>query len=60
MKQISFTEFKKMTAAQIKDEPCMEVTGDGERLFIAVIGTEGLMIEQIKARCSQIDAARGK
>jgi len=60
MKQISLYEFKRMKAGEIKDSPCVEVTSDGDPLFICVVGVTGNMKTTITGHCSQIDAAMGK
>ena len=60
MKQISLYEFKRMKAGEIKDSPCVEVTSDGDPLFICVVGVTGYMKTTITGHCSQIDAAMGK
>ena len=60
MKQISLYEFKRMKAGEIKDSPCVEVTSDGDPLFICVVGAQGNMKSTIAGHCSQIDAAMGK
>jgi hypothetical protein len=60
MKQIPVSEFKKFKADQIKDNGCMELTSDGTPIAIVVVGAVGDMAQQIKSRCSMIDASRGK
>jgi len=49
-----------MKAGEIKDSPCVEVTSDGDPLFICVVGVTGNMKTTITGHCSQIDAAMGK
>ena len=59
MLQVSLSKFKKMTAQQLKESPCMEVMADGEHLFIAIVGSVQEMRYSMKGQASQIDAARG-
>lgn len=60
MKQISLSQFKRMTAEQIRESPCVEVVADGEHLFIAIVGSEADMRVAMIGQASQINAARGK
>lgn len=60
MKQISLSQFKRMTAGQIRESPCVEVVADGDHLFIAIIGSEADMRTAMRGQASQINAARGK
>jgi len=60
MKQISLSEFKRMSNEDIKASPCMEVTFNQELSFICVVGVTGNMKTTITGHCSQIDAAMGK
>ena len=59
MKNISFTDFKKMPVKDIKEGQCLKVTGDGEMVFYVVIKPESVMRDRIEALCSMIDASRG-
>jgi hypothetical protein len=59
-KQISLSEFKKLSAKDIKESPCLEITSDGTHLFFAVIGSQEGMRDKIQGYSSQIDAGRGK
>ena len=59
MKEISWSELKKATLAQIKEGQCLEVTGDGQMGFIIIVKPEGLMLDRIKAIASQIDSSKG-
>lgn len=60
MQQISLSQFKRMTATEIRESPCLEVVADGDPVFIAIVGSEADMRVAIKAQSSQIDASRGK
>jgi len=60
MKQIAYSEFRKLKASEIKESGCLELTADGTPLCIVVVGAVEGMADQIKARCSMIDASRGK
>jgi len=60
VKKISITEFKRMTAQEIKESPCVEVVADGEPLFIAIVGAESDMRIAMISQASMIDASRGK
>jgi len=59
MKQISFTQFKKLPAKDIREGGCYSVTADGEPLCIVVVGAREGMQTEILSRCGVIDASRG-
>lgn len=60
MKKITLTEFRKLTAAQVKSGPCLEITSDNETVALVVVGSEGDMRERIKGLSGLIDSGRGK
>ena len=60
MKQITISKLKQMTASEIKDGGCFELTSDAEVVAIVIVGAESLMKDKIQACASQIDAMRGK
>ena len=59
MKEISWSELKKLSLTQIKEGECLKVTGDGELAFYAVIKPEGEMRIRVEGVASQIDSSRG-
>ena len=59
MKQLSFTEFKKLLARDVAEGGCYNVTADGEPLCIVVVGAREAMRVEILTRCGVIDASRG-
>jgi hypothetical protein len=61
MKEITFTELKKMTLEEVRDGPCLKIAGvgwDGPPLYV-IPKVEGPMNSRIQGICSQIDAGRG-
>lgn len=60
MKQVPMTKFKQMSAEEIEDGGCFELTKDGEPVAQVIVGTEGEMRTRIEGIASQIDASRGK
>lgn len=60
MKRLTLSEFRKLTAQQLKDGPCLEITSDGEPVAIVVVGSEADMRERIRGLSGLIDAGRGK
>jgi len=58
MEEISWSELKRASAAQIKEGECLKVTSDGEMVFYVIVKPEGEMRLRIEAICSQIDASR--
>lgn len=59
MKEISWTELKKVALSEIKSGQCLKVTGDGEMAFYIIAKPEGEMRNRIEAIASQIDASKG-
>ncbi len=59
MKQISITQFKQMTVAEIKRGGCRELVKDGEPVALVIVGAQGEMRNRIEGVASQIDAGRG-
>ena len=60
MKQVSLTQFRAMSAKEIREGPCLEAVADGEHIAYIIIGAEQEMRREIIGRASMIDAARGK
>jgi uncharacterized protein YuzE len=60
MKQVTISKLKQVTAKEIRDGGCFELTSDGEVVAIVIVGAESLMKDKIRAAASQIDAMRGK
>lgn len=60
MKTMSLTEFKKLTAQEIKESPCIELTSNCEHIAFIVIGSDGSMKERIRGMSGLIDSGRGK
>jgi|TARA_Y100000310_G_C20593948_1_gene769531 hypothetical protein len=61
MKEVAFTELKRMRLADIKKGQCLRVPGDGwnETAFYVVVRPEQFMKARVEGLCSQIDASRG-
>ena len=60
MKNISVSQLKRLTAEEIKDGGCLEVTADGEAIAVVIVGAISVMKDRIRILASQIDAMRGK
>jgi len=60
MKQIPISKVKQMTAQEIKDGGCFEITSDSEPIATVIVGAVSLMKDKIQAAASQIDAMRNK
>jgi len=60
MKQVTITQLKQLTAGEIKDGGCFELTSDGEVVAIVIVGAISLMKDKIRVCASQIDAMRRK
>jgi len=58
LETIQWSDFKRLSAQAVEDGPCLKVTFDGRVIFYVVVNPIGMMMQQIEARCSQIDAAR--
>ncbi len=58
LETIQWSDFKRLSAQAVEDGPCLKVTFDGRVIFYVVVNPVGMMMQQIEARCSQIDAAR--
>lgn len=59
MKEISWTQLKRLTLKEIKEGECLKVTGDGQLAFYAVIRPEQVMQDRVQGLCGMIDASRG-
>jgi len=60
MKQIPISKVKQMTAQEIKDGGCFEITSDEQPVAIVIVGAVQEMKQRITVLASQIDLARGK
>lgn len=60
MKDISFTEFKKLKAGDLKELKSFGVTADGELLFICVIPQTGYIESAVEELCILSNAQGGK
>jgi hypothetical protein len=58
MRTISWTEFKKTKLDEMRKRESVIVTGDGEEIFIAIIGAEGNMHNTITSNASIIQAGK--
>tara|TARA_R110000744_G_scaffold370655_1_gene481313 strand:- start:516 stop:710 length:195 start_codon:yes stop_codon:yes gene_type:complete len=58
MDTMKWSEFKQKNLDDMKKMKNVIVTGDGDEIFIAVIGSQHLMRNEIVARCEQIDKGR--
>jgi len=58
METMKWSEFKQKKLVDMKGMKNVIVTGDGDEIFIAVIGAQHLMRNEIVARCEQIDKGR--
>lgn len=59
MKEIAFTELKKMLLRDIKEGECLKITGDGEMAFYVIVHPEQVMKDRVEALCDMIDKSRG-
>ena len=60
MKQIAFSQLKLMSLKDIREGPCLEVTGDGMPVLYVVVEPQQAMGHRVRAICGQIDASRGR
>jgi len=60
MRQITITQLKQMSAKEIEDGGCFEITSDGKVVAIVMVGAVQVMKDRLIAIASQIDLARGK
>ena len=58
MQTISWTEFRKKPLLEVKKMKNVIVTGDGDEIFIAVIGAQQGMHDEVVSKCDIIDAGR--
>ena len=59
MKEISWSKFRSMNLQELKEGPCIAVTGDGDIAFMVIVGAQQAMQHRIQGIASQIDAGRG-
>ena len=59
MKEVSWTQLKKLTLTEIKEGECLKVTGDSEMAFYVIVHPEQSMRQRIEGTCSLIDKSRG-
>ena len=58
MKEISWTELKRKTLAEIREGRCLKVTGDGEMAFYVAVNPQQIMRIRVEAICGMIDAGK--
>lgn len=58
MKQLTLTQFKKLTPAQIEKEGSAEITSNGEPLCVVIVGAVGGMRHRLEGIVSLINANR--
>jgi len=58
MQTIQWSDFKKLTAEEIRDIGCLKVMFNGIPFLHVVVGAQGGMIAQIEGRMSQIEGIR--
>lgn len=60
VKELNWTDLKKLTLEEIKAGPCLKVAGDGwdESAFYVVVNPQGIMRDRVEGICAQIDASR--
>lgn len=56
---LTWTEFRKLTAADIKDGQCIKVMANEQMAFYVVVHPEEVMKDRIEANCDLIDKSRG-
>ena len=59
MQEISWTNFKAMNLRDLKEGPCLIVTGDGEAVLWVIVGAKQAMRSRVQSIASQIDVGRG-
>jgi len=59
VKDISWSQLRAMTLTEIKEGPCLKVTGDGEMAFYVVVQPQQVMKDRVEGICQTIDASRG-
>ena len=58
MDTISWTEFRKTGMRELKKMRNVIVTGDGDEVFIAVIGSQFDIHKEVESKCDIIDNGR--
>jgi hypothetical protein len=58
LRNISWTEFKKTSMDKIRQRESVRVLGDGDEIFIAIIGSEGDMARTIETHAGIIQAGK--
>lgn len=59
MKEISWTNLKRLNLSEIREGECLKVTGEGEMVFYVVVKPEEVMQDRVQGLCGMIDASRG-
>lgn len=59
MKEISWTNLKRLNLSEIREGECLKVTGEGEMVFYVVVHPEEVMQDRVQGICGMIDASRG-
>lgn len=60
MKKKTISQLKQMTAKEIRDGGCFEVTADDDSVCFVMVGAVQIMRDRLISMASQIDLARGK
>ena len=59
MREVTWTDLKKMLLEDVVKGQCLRVTGNMEMAFYVVIKPQEAMRQRVEAICSQIDAGKG-
>ena len=59
MKEITLTEFKRLSMPEVLAGPCLKVTANMEALGYFIVNPQGIMRDRVEGICGQIDAGRG-
>jgi len=59
MKEVSWSELRKLTMADLKASACLRVTGDGVTVFYIIVQPQGGMVARVESIASMIDASKG-
>lgn len=58
MKEIQWTQFKKLKQEEIREGECLKVTFNSEMAFYVVVHPEEVMQDRVQGICGMIDASR--
>ncbi len=59
MREIPWTQFKKLDQEEIREGECLKVTFNGQMVFYVVVHPEEVMQDRVRGICQMIDASRG-